>query len=272
MNYKLASSFTLFCLLSACRPADGAVLFIASTAGDIDTATIDVRDLTSVNFEAFLGQAGVPVASEGDCDVFNGNRLAFDQIEVPGVPVDVGQISMTGASAEPLVDFVFDVDAQTYVADPNNNDLFLADDKITLAGEGSGVIKDFDKSVNFPQETILVEVDQVVRGLDLVVNWNPSDLKAESVSVVFVASNLVGQDVRSIVCTVRDNGQAVLPGALTNLLPTGGLLNSLFVARVNGPNLLLDLDGTINLLEKGKEFLLMAFSSDFQTLIQVNDP
>ena len=272
MNYKLASSFTAVCLLSACRPADGVVLFVASKASGVDAVSVDARDLTNVNFEAFLGQAGVPVASEGDCDVFNNNRLAFDQVEVPGVSVDVGLISMTGASAEPVVNFIFDQNAQAYAADPNNNNLFLVGDQVTINGAGSGVINDFEKSVDFPQETILVEIDQVVRGLDLVASWNPSELKAESVSVVLVASDILGQDVRSIVCTVGDNGQAVIPGALTNLLPAGGIFNTLLVARVNGPNLLLDLDGTINLLEKGKEFLLMAFSSDSQTFIPVNDP
>jgi hypothetical protein len=272
MNYKLASSFTTICLLSACRPADGVVLFIASKTNGVDAVSVDARDLTSVNFEAFLGQAGAPVASEGDCEVFNNNRLNFNQIETPGVSVDVGLISMTGASAEPLVNFIFDVDNQVYEADPNNNNIFLAGDSITINGEGSGVIKNFNKDVDFPQETILTEVDQLVRGLGLVVAWNPSQLVADKVSVVFIASDLLFQDVRSIVCNFSDSGEGTIPGSLTNLLPSGGLANSLTVTRVNGTDLLLDPDGVINDLERGKEFLLMAFSSDTQNFIPVNDP
>jgi hypothetical protein len=269
---KLTSTATVICLLSACSPADGVVFFQAQKNGDDDTASIVVRDLTAVDLEAFLGQAGAPVASDGDCDVFNGNAIIdAGGREFPGIATNAGLISMSGASGEPLVNFTFDADADVYTADPNNNNLFLAGDEIVLSGEGAGVIGDFDKKIEFPQETILVDVGGVLRGADLVVTWNESNITADEVSVVLFSTDVFAQNDRSIVCSFRDNGSGTIPGSLTNLL-TAGFISALTVARVNGDNFILDPDSAIEQMQKGEEFIFVAFSSDTQLGFEILDP
>lgn len=271
MSKKFTGSCIALGLLSgACGPSDGAVFFVATRGGATDTVAIDVRNVTGVDFDAFR-QDGTPAAEEGDCAVFVGNK--FDDIaglETPGIRADIGLITLEGASGQANLNFIFNVDNEVYESNAENEQLFIPGDNLTIKGEGGAdIIGDFDrnldllsKNVEFPQDVIIGALPSILPGTDTTITWNEADDGADEVEVIIFATDLFGQDGVSVVCRTNDDGAVDIDGALTSLLPSGGLFNTVQIVRLNGDNIFLDTDQIADDLERGKEFFLTAISFD----------
>lgn len=263
------TAFSAF--LSACGPSEGAVFFVASRAGGQDTVAVDARTLKGANFDTFRGQDGTPIATDGDCKVFTGTKLGLvGQINAPGTPVQIGQLSLAGPSIAGDIDFSWDQEDQAYVPQKNGGELFVAGDKLLLQGENTDLIDDFSEEIEFPQDVLIAELPKVNPGSPATISWNPSNIKASEVSVIIVATDVFFQDTMSVVCRTSDDGSVQISGLLTGLLPSGGLSNSVTVARVNGDNLYLDVNGTLDELKRGKEVLMMTFTADTEIGLTVD--